>query len=276
MRPAPRSEKRSAPPTGEKTPARVHQLSTFLLAAAFVLVLVKLFVPMDSGWPEALLVLLATVNTLTALTGQLPLQNVLLAAFGIALIGGGISALGATIGIPFGPLTFGLEAGPAIFKILPWAIPLLWIIVVLNSRGVARLILRPWRKTRIYGFWLIGITATLTMLYDLALDPFAWFIRHYWFWMPTKFPVTWQGAPLVNFLSWGVVSLLMLAFVTPALIRKQPGQKSGPAFHPLAVWLGAILFFAIASAQQGLWMVVIADGIIGLVTAIFAIRGARW
>jgi putative membrane protein len=276
MRPPTRSEKRSAPKPDGKTPARVHQLSTFLLGAAFALALVKLFVPMETGWPEAVLVLLAVVSTLTALARQLPLQNVLLAACGIALIGGGISALDATISIPFGPLTFGLEAGPKMFKILPWAIPFLWIIVVLNSRGVARLILRPWRKTKIYGFWLIGVTAALTMLFDLALDPFAWFIRHYWFWTPTKFPVTWQGAPLVNFLGWGVVALLMLAFVTPALIRKQPGQKSGPAFHPLAVWLGAMLFFGIASAQQGLWLVVGADGVIGLVTAIFAIRGARW
>ena len=73
--------------------------------------------------------------------------------------------------------------------------PLIWVVVILNSRGVARLILRPWRKIRNYGFWLIGLTAALTMLFDLAFDPFASRVKHYWLWVPTKLPLTWQGAP---------------------------------------------------------------------------------
>ena len=94
----------------------------------------------------------------------------------------------------------------------------------------------------------MGLTALLTVLFDLALDPFAARVKHYWLWLPTKFPVTWQGAPLVNFLSWAAVSLLILAFVTPALINKNPVRRA-PDFHPLAVWLGAILLFGLASAS---------------------------
>ena len=113
--------------------------------------------------------MLATASTITALARQLPLQNVLLAAFVIALVGGAVHALGVTMEIPFGPFQFGPDAGPQLFKTLPWAMPFIWVIAVLNSRGVARLILRPWRKIRNYGFWLIGLTAALTMLFDLAL-----------------------------------------------------------------------------------------------------------
>jgi putative membrane protein len=210
------------------------------------------------------------------LARQLPLQNVLLAAFGIALIGSGISALGARAGIPFGPFIFGVEFGPQLSKTLPWAMPLIWIVVVLNSRGVGRLILRPWRKTKTYGFWLIGLTGILVLLFDLALDPFASRVKHYWLWEQTKFPATWQGAPLVNFLSWALVTILILAFVTPALIRKQPGQRSSRDFSPLGLWLGAILIFGIADAQHGLWTAVAVDVVIGIVVAVFAIRGGRW
>jgi uncharacterized membrane protein len=154
--------------------------------------------------------------------------------------------------------------------------PLIWVVVLLNSRGVARLILRPWRKTRTYGFWLIGFTAALTLLFDLALDPFASRIKHYWFWTPTKFPLTWQGAPLVNFAGWAGVTLLILAFITPALINKQLSKRRSPDFQPLAIWLGAILFFGIASAQNGLLAAAAVDAAMGIITVIFAVRGARW
>jgi uncharacterized membrane protein len=276
--PTPRGN-RPASPFAEKTALWFHWLLVILLAGIFALVLaangLSLDLPGKPGWPEALLLVLATAGTIIALARQLPLQNVLLAAFIIALLGGGVHTLGVTVGIPFGPFLFGPEAGPQLFKTLPWALPLVWVAAILNSRGVARLILRPWRKIRNYGFWLIGLTALLTALFDLAMDPFAARVKHYWFWSPTKFPVTWQGAPLVNFLSWAAVSLLILAFITPALINKSPVRRV-PDFHPLAVWLGAILLFGLASMQHGMWPAAALDGVTAGVVTIFAVRGGRW
>lgn len=263
--------------SSEKTAALYHWLLAILFAGVFVWDYSALFKPLHfSNWPDAALVFLAAFSTVASLARQLPLQNVLLAAFVIALIGGGISALGATTGIPFGPFAFGAEAGPQLFRTLPWAMPFLWIVAVLNSRGVARLILRPWRKTHGYGYWLIGITAVQTVLFDVALDPFASRVRHYWLWTPTPFSLTLQGAPPVNFFGWTVVTLLMLAFVTPALINKHPIPKSPADFHPLAIWLGFILFFGTACALRELWPAVATDMAIGIATLIFAIRGGRW
>jgi uncharacterized membrane protein len=279
MQPSTPPGNRPATTLAEKMKTWFHWLFVVLLAAAFALVLAAngLSVELSGrpGWPEALLILLATVSTITALARQLALQNVLLAAFIIALMGGAVHALGVTMGIPFGPFLFLPDAGPQLFKTLPWAMPLIWVVAVLNSRGVVRLILRPWRKIRSYGFWLIGLTAALTMLFDLAFDPFASRVKHYWLWVPTKLPLTWQGAPVVNFLSWVVVSLLMLVFVTPALINKNPARRV-PDFHPLAVWLGAIFLFGIASAMHGMWVTVALDGTIAVMAATFAIRGGRW
>jgi uncharacterized membrane protein len=268
----------TAHPIQTKGMAWLHWLLAVALAAAFALVLAEFFglLNLKSGWPEAALLLLAVTSTIVSLTRQLPLQNVLLAAAVIAIVGGGISALGAATGIPFGPFMFTAKLEPKIFNTLPWAMPLIWVVVILNSRGTARLILRPWRKIKTYGFWLIGLTATLVLLFDFAFDPFASRVKHFWLWSPTKFPLTWQSAPLINFLSWGIVTLLILVFVTPALINKQLSKRGSPDFHPLCVWLGSILLFGIASGMNALWPAVAVDAAIGIVTLIFAARGARW
>jgi hypothetical protein len=72
------------------------------------------------------------------------------------------------------------------------------------------------------------------------------------------------------------VTLLILAFVTPMLINKHPVHRRPPDFHPLAVWLGGILLFGAGAATQGLWSAVALDGIVGIVVAVMAVRGARW
>src|SRR5258706_1098319 len=117
--------------------------------------------------------LVATAITLSVAARRLPFQNVLLAAVVIALIGGGVQLLGAATGIPFGAIIYTENTRPLIFNLLPWAMPLVWVVAVLNARGVARLVLRPWRKTHTYGFRVIGLTCVLVGVLDLGLEPFA-------------------------------------------------------------------------------------------------------
>jgi hypothetical protein len=168
-------------------------------------------------------------------------------------------------------------AGPKLFNSLAWPMPMIWIIAVLNARGVGRLILRPWRKLRNYGFWLIALTAALVVLFDLALEPFATVATPCWRWMPTKFPYTWHGAPLVNFPVWLFVTVLILAFTTPALINKQSrSRKQPPDYHPLAVWLLVFTLFAACAIQSRLWSVAALSVATGLLTLVLAVRGARW
>lgn len=252
---------------------------TVLLCVAGALALARLWrpfpLPGNPGWPEAGLLLLAAASTLAALTRHLPLQNVVAAALLIAFAGGAVTWLDLKTGIPFGPLT-PMAAKPKLFGTVPWMSPVLWIVAVLNSRGTARLILRPWRKTGSYGFQLLGLTATLTALFDLALEPFATKVKHYWSWAPTKFPVSWHGAPLTDFFGWAVTTALMLAFVTPLLINKQPLPKNPPDFHPLGLWLGGILLLGAGCASLGLWSAATLDAFLGAGVAAMAVRGARW
>ena len=255
--------------------------ASLLALASYGLVLIALVgslrLPGKPGWPEALLVFTATLATLAALSRQLPAQNTLLAAVIVAGIGSVSHSLGAATGIPFGPFTYTTDTGPRLLNLVAWPIPLLWIVAVLNSRGVARLILRPWRKLRAYGFWLIGLTVVLTVLFDAALEPFAVVVKHYWLWQPTRIPFTWSGAPVTNFLGWLITTLLIMAFAAPALIdkRARPTQRP-PDYHPLVVWLLAMILFATGAGLQQLWLPVAFGALASLVVTVFAIRGAKW
>jgi bisanhydrobacterioruberin hydratase len=244
-----------------------------LLGVAFVL---ELLAARQLAWTGSAVILLAAVTCGLALNRQLPLQNILTAAVVTAVIGGLAHGFSAHTSIPFGPVVFNSEAGAELFGTLPWLVPLIWIVAIFNARGVARLALRPWRKTRSYGWWLIALTALLAMAFDLALEPYAWHVKHFWLWQPTKLAVVWHGTSLLNFLGWGCVTLLILAFITPSLIRKQPGSSSAPDYHPLFVWLGMLTVFAVGSAGAGLWWAVGTDAAIAVITTIFAVRGARW
>ena len=258
-----------------------HWIFSWLFLLAFALVLLMLLdtfqLPGPAGWPDALLLLAATATTLVSLSRQLPVQNVILGAAVIAFIAAIVESVGAATAIPFGPFTYTADAGPRLLNLLAWPIPLIWIIAILNSRGVARLILRPWRKLRAYGFWFIGLTAVLTVVFDVGLEPFAARVKHYWLWNPTKFPLTWHGAPLVNFLGWLLTALLILAFVTPALINKlQRPARRPPDYHPLVVWLLVNGLFATGASAHQLWPAAGFSIAASILATVFAIRGARW
>jgi uncharacterized membrane protein len=206
----------------------------------------------------------------------LPLQNVFTAALVTALIGGAAHGFSARTSLPLGPIVFNSTAGAKIFDAVPWTIPLLWIAVVFHSRGVARLALRPWRKAKIYGYWLIALTTLLVVAFDFALEPWAWHVKHLWLWEPTKLAVSWHGATATNFIGWGCVALLLLLFITPSLIRKQPGSHAGPDYHPLICWLAALLLFAVGAVEGKLWWSFGADVAIAAGAGFFAVRGAKW
>lgn len=255
--------------------ARLSLLGLFVFSITFLIA--RLFLPLhvNEHTFDAITLFMAFATTLVSLSAQLPAQNIALAAVIIAAIGGGIHALNALTGIPFGPLIYKPESGPRLFGALVWFMPLWWVVAVLSSRGVARLILRPWRKIRAYGFWLIGITTLLTLLLELNFQPFATHTRGYWMWPPGKLIVDWFGTPLSDFLGWLVTTLLILAFSTPALMKRKP-SSSGADFHPIIVWLALNFAFSAGAFSQHLLVPAIVGIVICLAIIPFAIRGAKW
>jgi uncharacterized membrane protein len=261
------------PRTTAPKPAWPRQL---LLALTLVALLASLFTPARQSAPvDALALVFAAAASVAVLARTLPLQSVLFAAFITALIGGAAHALSARTGLPFGPVSFGGTGGPQLFNCVPWTVPLIWVVAVFNSRGVARLLLRPWRKVKNYGFLLLGLSALLALGFDLALEPFAQ-VKRLWLWHPTKLSLTWHGATPLVFLGWLGVTALILVIIMPYLIRKQPGNPSTPDFAPLALWLGAIVLFGVNAAWAGLWLAAAVDAALAVAVGLFCWRGAKW
>jgi uncharacterized membrane protein len=176
--------------------------------------------------------------------------------------------------VPFGPFSYNDAMGQKLFCALPWAVPMIWIVALLVSRGVARLVLRSWRKSPNYVYWLLGLTALLVVVLDLALEPFASQVKHLWNWGPTRLRLEWYSSPCVNFLGWGVTALLIMAFTAPALINKKPIKQPPPDYHPLAVWLLLNLRFVTGAALDHLWPAAAVASLASLAVTAFAVRGA--
>lgn len=221
-------------------------------------------------WLDALLILLGTATTLIGQMRRLPAQNVLAAAGICALTGGIVQTVSAATGVPFGAFTYKEHA-----SMMPWLLPLLWVILILNGRGVARLIFRPWRKTRTYGLRVIALTSLLAVVFALGLQPYAAKVNGYWLWQVNQTRWGWFGTPWICFSSWLLTALLILAFCTPFLINKKP-VKSPPFYHPLIVWLTISVVFASGLSSGRLKLAMMA--VLGLSALLFsaAMAGARW
>ena len=229
--------------------------------------------PGETRRPEAALVVAATMSTLISLSRQLPIQNAFLAVTIIALGGVIAQAMGTLTAIPFGPFSNTHSDGPVFSNIMPWWIPFVWIITLLNSRGVARVILRPWRKTRTYGFRLFGLTAALCLAFDLSLEPFAMQGERYWLWCPAQPGVSWC-ASAISFLFWIVSTLLILAVVTPVLINKRPAEFP-PDYHPVVLWCLLTILLVTGALAHRFWPAAMSGSGALLAVVCFAVHAAR-
>ncbi len=158
-------------------------------------------------WSRHILLLLGVAVSGASTTRRLPLQNVALAAGLVALIAGGAQILG------------GLRPGS-------WVMPAFWVLVILNAREVARLLLRPLRQRPDFGLWLLG-TATVLVVFGVQIWPAAF-----------RVATALSGATR---LPWSILAQTMLGLliniaIVPALTRKQPGEAAAD-FTPLLLWL---------------------------------------
>ncbi|HTL56520.1 MAG TPA: hypothetical protein VL361_12625 [Candidatus Limnocylindrales bacterium] len=200
----------------------------------------------EHWWLGELLLLLLTASTLCSLSRQLPWQNVLLTTVLIPLLAAALEI----VGIPTG-ISFGLNDARRSLSIhQAWLAAQVWIVVILNCRGVGRLSMRRWRMVPGYGFWLLGITLLLLagVMLNIArssslLPGFsAVFFR---------IQLDWHAAG--TFVGTVGTSAIILVAITAALINKKP-EIEIVNWHPLVLWsLFNLCFFAKAVEQRALF-----------------------
>ena len=197
-------------------------------------------------WPEALLVLFAAANTLATFSRELPWQNVLAASVLITLASGASEGLAVLAGAP---------AARFVASGSTWAVPLVWLIAILNARGIGRLALFRWRKSRVYGLWLIGLAALLVVLFGVGLR----------FFCAAHLTLSPKSISWLHLLYWGTTAALALVLATPWFIDKRPVERL-PARQPMITWMLLNFLFASATALTGSWpvtaIIVTANGII--------------
>ncbi|HEY0455813.1 MAG TPA: carotenoid biosynthesis protein [Verrucomicrobiae bacterium] len=271
----------TVPPELKPSPALKSWQKPFFVAflvlwiAEESLAALKIDLPSHWRWLDAAFLAVTAFTTLLALGRRLPAQNVFMTAVVVLGLAGGLNLVAGVTGVPYGPIIYLPASGEKLFDVVPWSVPVLWLIVVVNGRGVARLIMRPWRKTTYYGFWVIGFTSLLAVIFDLGLEPYAVHVKTLWLWHATKFAFTWGTAPLVNFLGWFVTCLLILFFSVPWLINKQP-VKQAMDYYPLITWLLLNILFLTGNAVRHDWPAVAVSAMANAFIATYAIRGARW
>lgn len=260
--------------------ARAWHKPAFILflvvwAANAAITALRIPLPAGLGWVEALLPVTAALTTLLSLACRLPLHNVFMAAMTISFLATLLLAVGVVTGTPFGPILYSDALGERILGTVPWPLPLLWVVLVINARGVARLVMRPWRKTNFYGFWVIGLACALVVLFALGFEPFAVRAKDYYLWQISPTTAGWFRAPWVAFAGWFLGALGITAMSIPWLINKHP-VKQPMDYQPLIVWLLLNLWPALGCAAMGLWPPVFVTLATCAVAGAYAIRGARW
>lgn len=247
------------PPAAESgsKPGRIVWLLSMTALGAFGLVLWKtLFHPealQQQNWPEALLLCCGTAAVIASVSTTLPFQNVLWAALVAAGLGGLVQAVVALAPAPFGGIRYTEAAGSRILGVVPWTVPMLWALLILTARGMARWILRAMRSNRNFGLWQIGLTSLLALTTGMGLDRSASRFQGRWSWETTGPRLSENGIPVSGVAMYAITSALLAIAIAPLLINKKPGPpatESGSATG----WVLLNILFLSAAVRTGLWI----------------------
>lgn len=222
--------------------------------ASAVGALAGLRLPAGWRWLEGLIPVLAATATLASLAARLPLQNVLACGLVLFFTSGMVMAVAAYTGTPLGRFEFDRNLGPRLFGFVAWPTPFLWLAVLLSARQSAKVILRPWRRIRSYGWLLLSVALGLSLVLAVPLEPFARLGLGWWKWPhPETGAGGWLGAPPALPLMVLLLATALLLFVTPWLITKRPtGQVAD--YGPVWVWLALDLWATLGNVGLGLWL----------------------
>jgi uncharacterized membrane protein len=148
-----------------------------------------------------------------------------------------VEAVGVNTGFPFGAYLYTDTLWPRLPGGVPLAVMFAWLLIVLGAYSWVRAI-----DSRL-GRVLLG--CILGTLLDLAIEPVAAHVVHYWQWFAPG-PLNYYGVPLANFVAWLIVIFLLLLLVESIFPRgeKASSNMTTRRAERLALSIPRVLFAA--------------------------------
>ena len=189
--------------------------------------------PSESRWTAPLFLCLAGILTL-GLTGR-EYRLPLLASGALGLTA---EIIGVRLGFPFGRYSYTPELQPFVLGV-PLAIGFAWLILFAYVKQMLQ-------QIEMRTPWVILCGALWMVALDLLIDPLASGPLGYWIWEVKGW---FCGVPLVNFLGWFGVSLILFA-----IFRKPWPSSEGIVYIGLSI----VLFFSLIALARGVYAALLA------------------
>jgi putative membrane protein len=171
-----------------------------------------------------------------------------------------IEFIGATTGLPYGEFSYEVSLGPMLAGTIPYALPLFFIPLVLNSYLLCLLLLGDRARSVFVRF---PVVAGAVVAIDLVLDPGAVAIG---FW--TYAEGTYYGVPLLNYAGWVLSAAVATALIDLAFDWAELHRRVTDCEYMLDDMVSFVLLWGGINVFYGAWLPV-------AIAAIFAVSLIR-
>ncbi|MEI8309094.1 MAG: carotenoid biosynthesis protein [Chloroflexales bacterium] len=174
-----------------------------------------------------------------------------------------VEHIGATTGFPFGIYTYTDVLQPKVLGVVPMAIPFAWLLIVGAAVGTSEHVLARADRA-VLDDVRVSVTkvltaASLALLLDVTIEPFAVNINHYWVWNDSGHS-SYYGIPSSNFAAWWCTSVILVLVLlerrrAATLARMHsPTRSVAPSFWPwlpLTLYLTNLTMFVLVNLARG-------------------------
>lgn len=157
-----------------------------------------------------------------------------------------IEYLGATTGFPYGEFSYEVSLGPMLFETIPYALPLFFIPLVVNSYLLCLLLLGEYAKA---AFVRIPAVAATVVAVDLVLDPAAVALG-FWEFAEGGF----YGVPLSNYAGWVLSAIVATVLIDYAFTRTELLDRVRDCEYILDDMVSFVLLWGAINAFYGAWI----------------------
>ena len=157
-----------------------------------------------------------------------------------------IEYVGATTGVPYGEFSYAVSLGPMLLGTIPYALPLFFIPLVLNSYLLCLLLLGDRAERAVVR---VPVIAATVVAVDLVLDPAAVALG-FWNFADGGF----YGVPLTNYAGWVLSATVATALIDIAFQRGELIDRVTNCPYLLDDMVSFVLLWGAINVFYGAWI----------------------